>query len=209
MPGSTSRWSGACTSCPRPRPVAGPTSCERLDLTEAADRLVKTFWRQRRRLDLAASLVAAPEVLFLDEPTTGLDPARGDLWDLLRELVRDGTTVILTTQYLEEADRLADDIIVLDHGRTVAHGTPAELKARIGEDRLEVRFAEVADLAPRPPCSPIVDDRADGRPRPGDRHRVRRGRTADRPDPTPGPTPPGSAWTAPTTTRHSTASNSS
>ena len=123
---------------------------ERLDLTEAADRLVKTFsGGMRRRLDLAASLVAAPEVLFLDEPTTGLDPrSRGDLWDLLRELVRDGTTVILTTQYLEEADRLADDIIVLDHGRTVAHGTPAELKARIGEDRLEVRFAEVADLAP-------------------------------------------------------------
>ena len=123
---------------------------ERLDLTDAADRLVKTFsGGMRRRLDLAASLVAAPEVLFLDEPTTGLDPrSRGDLWGLLRELVRDGTTVILTTQYLEEADRLADDIIVLDHGRTVAHGTPAELKARIGEDRLEVRVADTADLAP-------------------------------------------------------------
>ena len=87
---------------------------------------MKTFsGGMRRRLDLAASLVAAPEVLFLDEPTTGLDPrSRSDLWEMLRELVRDGTTIILTTQYLEEADRLADDIVVLDHGRTVAHGTP-------------------------------------------------------------------------------------
>ena len=91
---------------------------------------MKTFsGGMRRRLDLAASLVAVPEVLFLDEPTTGLDPrSRNDLWDLLRDLVRDGTTIILTTQYLEEADQLADDIVVLDHGRTVAHGTPDELK---------------------------------------------------------------------------------
>jgi ABC-2 type transport system ATP-binding protein len=126
----------------------GDELLERLDLAEAADRLVKTFsGGMRRRLDLAASLVAAPEVLFLDEPTTGLDPrSRGDLWDLLRELVRDGTTLLLTTQYLEEADRLADDIIVLDHGRTVAHGTPGELKGRIGEDRLEVRLAAPAHL---------------------------------------------------------------
>ena len=87
---------------------------------------MKTFsGGMRRRLDLAASLVAAPEVLFLDEPTTGLDPrSRNDLWEMLRDLVRNGTTIILTTQYLEEADQLADDIVVLDHGRTVAHGTP-------------------------------------------------------------------------------------
>jgi ABC-2 type transport system ATP-binding protein len=90
---------------------------QQLDLTDAATRLVKTFsGGMRRRLDLAASLMAEPEVLFLDEPTTGLDPrSRGDLWDLLRGLVREGTTLILTTQYLEEADRLADDIVVLDH----------------------------------------------------------------------------------------------
>src|SRR5947208_4020242 len=97
---------------------------ERLALTDAAGRLVRTFsGGVRRRLDLAASLVATPPVLFLDEPTTGLDPhSRNELWALLRELVRDGATVLLTTQYLEEADRLADDIVVLDHGRTVAAG---------------------------------------------------------------------------------------
>ena len=104
---------------------------EQLDLADSANELVKNFsGGMRRRLDLAASLVAVPQVLFLDEPTTGLDPrSRNDLWDMLRELVRDGTTVILTTQYLEEADQLADDIVVLDHGRTVAHGTPRRAQA--------------------------------------------------------------------------------
>jgi ABC-2 type transport system ATP-binding protein len=123
---------------------------ELLDLTEAGDRLVKTFsGGMRRRLDLAASLVARPEVLFLDEPTTGLDPrSRNDLWSMLRELSTDGTTIVLTTQYLEEADRLADDIVVLDHGRVVAQGTPSDLKARIGNDRLDVTVADVADLVP-------------------------------------------------------------
>ena len=117
---------------------------EQLDLVDAADTLVKTFsGGMRRRLDLAASLVGRPSVLFLDEPTTGLDPkSRNGLWDQLRDLVRDGTTVILTTQYLEEADRLSDDIVVLDHGRTVAHGTPEELKAQIGTDRIDVTVAE-------------------------------------------------------------------
>jgi ABC-2 type transport system ATP-binding protein len=122
---------------------------EALDLADAADRLVKTFsGGMRRRLDLAASLVVAPAVLFLDEPTTGLDPrSRGDLWDMLRVLVRNGTTAVLTTQYLDEADQLADDIAVLDHGRTVARGTPAELKSRVGTDRVDITVSSASDLA--------------------------------------------------------------
>jgi ABC-2 type transport system ATP-binding protein len=122
---------------------------ERLDIAAAADRLVRTFsGGMRRRLDLAASLVAAPPVLFLDEPTTGLDPrGRNDLWEFLRELVKDGATLVLTTQYLEEADRLADDIVVLDHGRVVAAGSPAQLKARIGGSRIAVTVAAQSELA--------------------------------------------------------------
>jgi ABC-2 type transport system ATP-binding protein len=122
---------------------------ERLSLSGDADRLVKTFsGGMRRRLDLAATLVAAPPVLFLDEPTTGLDPhSRNELWDVLRDLVRDGTTLLLTTQYLEEADRLADDIVVLDHGRVAASGSPDELKSRIGGDRVDVTVAGEDDLA--------------------------------------------------------------
>ena len=122
---------------------------ERLGLADVGDRLVKTFsGGMRRKLDLAASLVADPPVLFLDEPTTGLDPqARIDLWDLLRELVADGATLVLTTQYLEEADRLADEIVVLDHGRAVATGSPSELKARVGGERLEVTVGAPGDLA--------------------------------------------------------------
>ncbi len=121
---------------------------ERFDLTDEASRLVKTFsGGMRRRLDLAASLVAAPTVLFLDEPTTGLDPrSRGDLWEMLRDLVRNGTTIVLTTQYLEEADQLADEIIVLDHGRTVAQGSPDELKSSIGTDRVDVSVRSLADM---------------------------------------------------------------
>src|SRR6476646_4924936 len=103
----------------------GDELLERFSLTEAADRVAKTYsGGMRRRLDLAVSLVATPPVLFLDEPTTGLDPrSRTELWDVLRELVRDGTTLLLTTQYLEEADQLADRIVVIDHGRIIAEGT--------------------------------------------------------------------------------------
>ncbi len=119
----------------------------------------------RRRLDLAASIVTRPSVLFLDEPTTGLDPrSRNDLWEVLRNLVREGTTILLTTQYLEEADQLADDIVVLDHGRTVAHGTPSELKAQIGDERIEITLGSAHDLdaavdavAPFASDRPIVD----------------------------------------------------
>jgi ABC-2 type transport system ATP-binding protein len=102
----------------------------------------------RRRLDLTASLILAPPILFLDEPTTGLDPrGRAQIWEQIRALVRGGTTVLLTTQYLEEADQLADRISLIDSGRIVAEGTPAELKARLGDDRIEAVLADAADLA--------------------------------------------------------------
>ena len=127
---------------------------DRFDLTDAADRLVKTYsGGMRRRLDLAASLVGDPEVIFLDEPTTGLDPrSRAALWDVVRELSAQGTTVFLTTQYLEEADRLADRIAVLDKGSLVAEGTSAELKQRVAGHRLDLVLADSASylhLAPR------------------------------------------------------------
>jgi ABC-2 type transport system ATP-binding protein len=121
---------------------------ERVGLTEQADDLVKTFsGGMKRKLDLAASLVAHPPVLFLDEPSTGLDPqSRIDLWALLRELVADGATLVLTTQYLEEADQLADHVVVLDRGRVAAAGSPAELKRRIGGERIEVTAPDAVDL---------------------------------------------------------------
>ena len=101
----------------------------------------------RRRLDIAMSLVSRPAVLFLDEPTTGLDPrSRLGMWDLIEQLVAEGTTTVLTTQYLDEAERLADDIVVIDHGTVIAHGTADELKGEIGGDRLEVTVARVDDL---------------------------------------------------------------
>ena len=122
---------------------------ERLGLTEAGDRLTRTYsGGMRRRLDLGASLVGAPRLLLLDEPTTGLDPrSRIELWDAIRSLVERGTDVLLTTQYLDEADHLANHVVIVDRGRAVASGTPAELKRRIGGNVIEVHVRDRGDLA--------------------------------------------------------------
>lgn len=139
---------------------------EKFDLTDAANRPAKTYsGGMRRRLDLAASLIAKPGILFLDEPTTGLDPrSRIGLWNVITELVAEGTTVLLTTQYLDEADQLADDIVVIDHGKVIAHGTSNNLKDQIGGDRLEITLqdesqAPVAQtaLAPLVSGEPTID----------------------------------------------------
>jgi oleandomycin transport system ATP-binding protein len=135
----------------QPKPEAKQRVRELLaefDLAEAADRAAKTYsGGMRRRLDLAASLVGRPTMLYLDEPTTGLDPrGRKELWVLIRGLVARGVTVLLTTQYLDEADQLADDIVVIDHGRVIATGTPSELKAKVGGQTLVVQPADPTDL---------------------------------------------------------------
>jgi len=140
---------------------------EEFGLSAAGDRVLKTYsGGMRRRLDLAAALVAKPPVLFLDEPTTGLDPqSRQGLWVAIEDLVRDGTTVLLTTQYLEEADRLARDIVVIDHGRVIAEGTPAQLKANLGTSVVSVTLSDreavdraVELLTPFSEKAPIVED---------------------------------------------------
>jgi ABC-2 type transport system ATP-binding protein len=134
---------------------------ERFDLEDAGSRLVNTYsGGMRRRLDLAGALVARPPVLFLDEPTTGLDPrSRLGLWQTIEDRVSQGATVLLTTQYLEEADRLADQIAVIDHGKVIAEGTAAQLKDRVGGDRLEVRLEDEnqAELASQALAS-VVDE---------------------------------------------------
>jgi ABC-2 type transport system ATP-binding protein len=140
---------------------------ERFELSDAANRPTKTYsGGMRRRLDLAAALVAEPPVLFLDEPTTGLDPrSRLSLWTVIEDLVAEGTTVLLTTQYLDEADRLADTIAVIDHGRLIAEGTSDELKDRLGRERLEIRLDDRADreaavraLAPMSDEAPAAEE---------------------------------------------------
>ncbi|HEX3394893.1 MAG TPA: ATP-binding cassette domain-containing protein [Acidimicrobiales bacterium] len=142
------RMIGRLTQLPRKSlPARADELLERFDLVAAADRPVKTFsGGMRRRLDLGAALVHRPQVLFLDEPTTGLDPrGRTDLWGVIAELVAEGTTLLLTTQYLEEADRLAHRIAVVDGGKVIAQGTAAELKADLGATVVEVGFNEEAD----------------------------------------------------------------
>jgi ABC-2 type transport system ATP-binding protein len=123
---------------------------EQFELMDAADRVVKTYsGGMRRRLDLASALIGRPKLLFLDEPTTGLDPhSRLSLWGVIRELVRGGTTLLLTTQYLEEADELADTIAVVDHGKIIAHGTATELKSSVGGERIVVSVKRTIDLDP-------------------------------------------------------------
>jgi ABC-2 type transport system ATP-binding protein len=151
----------------RPAKLRARELLERFELTEAGTRPAKTYsGGMRRRLDLAAALVAEPPVLFLDEPTTGLDPrSRLSLWTAIEERAAEGTTVLLTTQYLDEADRLADAIAVIDHGRLIAEGTSDELKDRLGRERLEIRLDEEADpelavrvLAPMACEPPIAQD---------------------------------------------------
>jgi len=142
------------------RPVAKDRADELLEafgLSDAASRLVKKFsGGMRRRLDIAASIVVTPQLMFLDEPTTGLDPrSRNQVWEIIRALVSEGTTILLCTQYLEEADQLAEGIAVIDHGKVIAEGTPAQLKASVGSGSLHVRLL---DPAQRPAAERVLTD---------------------------------------------------
>jgi ABC-2 type transport system ATP-binding protein len=152
---------------------------EQFDLTEAGDTGGKEYsGGMRRRLDLAASFILAPQLLFLDEPTSGLDPrGRNDVWAAVRDLVVRGTTVLLTTQYLEEADRLADRVAVIDRGRTIADDTPEALKDTVGGDSIEVIVAEPADI---PAAAKVVARVCDGEPETDEEDRRVSGRVTDR-----------------------------
>lgn len=143
--------------------AAAVGALDRLNLSDAADRTVRTYsGGMRRRLDLGASLVGRPKVLILDEPTTGLDPrTRIDMWDFMRDLVKEGTTVLLTTQYLDEADELADKIVVIDRGKVIAKGTADELKTQLGGDVLDVKVHSAADL---PRASELLAGLGNGKP---------------------------------------------
>ena len=142
---------------------------ERLGLADAGDRLVRGWsGGMRRRLDLGATLVGEPRLLLLDEPTTGLDPAsRIALWEAVRDLVDEGTDVVLTTQYLDEADHLADHIVIIDHGRSIAEGTPAELKAQAGRDVIEAQPATAATPTPSRGLGSVGASRRTSTPTPG------------------------------------------
>ncbi|GAA2213931.1 daunorubicin resistance protein DrrA family ABC transporter ATP-binding protein [Nonomuraea monospora] len=145
------------------KPAARQRAAELLEafgLTDAAGRQVKTYsGGMRRRIDIAASILNTPDLLFLDEPTTGLDPrSRNQVWDIVRVVVAHGTTVLLTTQYLEEADRLAQRIAVIDHGRLIAEGTPGELKSSVGSGSIHVRLRDAAD---RPEASRLLTEELD------------------------------------------------
>ena len=167
--GRTSASSAPSTGSPRPTSSGPATTCSSGSrLTDAGDRVVKTYsGGMRRRLDLAVSLIATPPVLFLDEPTTGLDPrSRVELWEVLRELVRDGTTLLLTTQYLEEADQLADRIVVIDRGRVIAEGTPLELKDQSGQAALVVTVSQADDLPIAEGCCATTSPRCTSTPVP-------------------------------------------
>jgi ABC-2 type transport system ATP-binding protein len=158
------RLLGHGTSAARRRP---DELLEAFGLTDAADRLVSTYsGGMRRRLDIASSIVVTPELLFLDEPTTGLDPrSRNQVWDIVRALVAAGTTVLLTTQYLDEADQLASRIAIIDQGRKITEGTPGELKASVGSAALHLRLADPAD---RTDAAPILAAALDTEVHPGD-----------------------------------------
>ncbi|WP_232662467.1 ATP-binding cassette domain-containing protein [Pseudonocardia sp. TRM90224] len=141
-------WARLFHLSPRAAAMRADELLEQFGLTEAADRRAKFYsGGMRRRLDIASSLILAPRVFFLDEPTTGLDPRnRGEVWAALRQLVAGGTTVLMTTQYLDEADQLADTIVVVNGGRKIAEGTPSELKSTIGGDRIDVHVRDTSDL---------------------------------------------------------------